>query len=305
MDYFKPDNRKTTYRILADDKKKAPRIIFSITALKWIKVLMDEHDTEIGFYAIVDEKEAGEYYVHNVFYPKHELVTGGTCEISPEGETEIMQYLIDKGREDDIAKIRFWGHKHPGHCATAPSGQDEKQAIDRMNSTGAYLVRAICSGPEISVSFFDYDNKIRFDNIKWEVEEDNRTAIMIDRLNKLQGVLNGETTEENVDARYTEIVKIFSVDSEIEAIKAKVKELKKVNIPNKNELKYYRNGRNYSIKKVGRYPWKNDNVQHTTLLPNRPAPQSNIGLDENDTVLLLDEIDQEIDDFYGAYRGGY
>lgn len=306
MDEFKPDKRKTTYRVLMNESKKPPRVIFSKTSLKWIRALMEEHDTEIGFYAVVDELEVGVYFIGDVFYPKHELVTGSTCEISPEGETEIMQYLIDKDRTDDIAKIRFWGHKHPGNRATGPSGQDETQAIERMASTGAFLIRAICSGDEISVSFFDHDNQIRFDNLKWEIEAGDSADVLIRKLNRVQEVLDGENTEENVSDRYVEIAKIFSVDEEMTAIKAKVKELKKVNVP--EEKAWHGNGHcQVNDRRSGNWNGRNNNFhgsQQTNLLPHKPRTQtiarssSGGGIDPKETALLLEDIDQDIDDFY-------
>jgi len=309
---FKPDTRKTTYRILMNESKRPPKVIFSKTSLKWIRALMDGHDTEIGFYAVVDEIGEGEYFIRDVFYPKHELVTGATCEISPEGETEIMQYLIDKDRIDDIQKIRFWGHKHPGSGATGPSGQDETQAVVRMKSTGAYLIRAICSGDEISVSFFDHDNELRFDNLKWEVEESDSTAIMIEKLNKVRTVLAEESSEENVHDHYAEIGKIFSVDEEMAAIKAKVAELKKVNVPEEKNTGYtgHRNGYHFSDHRNNNWHNNRSNfhgAQQTSMLPYKMQTQLSSGSNSGDSVLdpreiaiLLDEIDQDIDDFYGC-----
>jgi len=297
---FKPDNRKTTYRMLTLANKKPPKIVFSATALKWIRVLMDEHTTEVGFYAVVDEIGEYEFYIRDVFYPKHDAADGGTCEISPEGEHSIMEYLIEKEKLDDIQRIRFWGHKHPGVRATSPSSQDENQAIERMNSTGAYLIRAICSGDEISISFFDHENQVRFDNIKWEAEDENTAASLVEKMNEVREVLAEASTEENSYDQSVEISKIFSNDDEIGQIKKKVKELKKANIPkNKEYTAYkttdYKDRVRYTEGKFRQYG------KQINFLPNKTSKVTNKpSLNAQEVASLLDEVDQEVDDFYGG-----
>jgi len=289
--------------MMALANKKPPKIVFSLTALKWIRALMDEHSTEVGFYAVVDEVAEYEFFIHDVFYPKHCLATGGTCEISPEGETIIMQYLIDHDRVDDIEKIRFWGHKHPGFGSTSPSQQDEDQAMARMNSTGAYLIRAICSGNDISVSFFDLANQVRFDNIKWESEEEDSANALVEKMNRVREVLAEESTEENSEDQGVAIAKIFSNDTEIDLIKEKIKELKKVNIPKEESTSFVGRKQHFPVYDHRRQCGHNTvaNGRQMSLLPNRTSTKitPGSGLNENETVELLDEIDQEIEDFYG------
>lgn len=287
--------------------KKPPKIIFSATALKWIKALMDEHTTEVGFYAVVDETGEYEFYIRDVFYPKHDFVSSGTCEISPEGETVIMQYLIDKEKLDDIQKIRFWGHKHPGVESTSPSQQDEDQAIKRMTSTGAYLIRAICSGDEMSVSFFDHENQIRFDNIKWEIEDENTAVLLIEKMNKVREVLAETSTEENSYDQSAAIAQIFSADDEMGQIKEKIKELKKVNIPDDKRYAGHRQ-QSYHIYDHRRQSGhgSRQHGKQMNLLPDKiptTVTSDNTGLNTKEVATLLDEIDQEVNDFYGGYIG--
>jgi len=235
---FKPDIRKTTYRLFTQEKKTAPNIIFSLTALKWIYALIKAHDTEVGFYAMIDEPEVNTYYVRDVFYPKHCAANGGTCEISPEGETEIMEYLVEKGLEEEICKIRFWGHYHP-QGFTGPSGQDETQAFERMNSTQAYLIRAICTETEISVSFFDYNNQIRFDNIKWTVEQGASKSAIIQKLDMIKNLVTPDYSEDPHKI-IAHACAILQEDQEMEQIELKIQLLKEKNIP--IQKTYYRSG---------------------------------------------------------------
>lgn len=225
---FKPDTRRTTYKLFKQESRIPPRIIFSSIALKWIEALIDAHDGEVGFYAVVDKPEANVYIIRDIFYPKHDLANGGTCEISTEGETDIMNYLLDKGRVDDITKMRFWGHVHPMGF-TEPSHQDETQSIERMNQTQSYFIRAICTKYEISISFFDYKNQVRFDNIEWEIQEDESDNIIESKLASIETILSVENADIPSE-KANLILKTLLEDSEMEAIKRKVAILKKENI---------------------------------------------------------------------------
>ena len=226
-----PDKIKTTYTTLNPESKIPPRVIFGTTALRWIHALVDLHEHEVGFYAVVDERENYTFFIRNVFYPKHSEANGGTCEISPEGETEMMNWLCTHEMEDDVPKVRLWGHSHV-NMGTGPSGQDEKQAMERMNSTRSFLIRIICNKiGEISLSFFDYNNKIRFDHVKWEVENDSDNSINDRKLDDIANTITAAnmTTIEKIK----KINEITIKDDQSNFIREKVKELKIANIPDK------------------------------------------------------------------------
>jgi hypothetical protein len=155
-------------------ERDVPVVIISKKADVWIKVMVDEHEAEVGFLGIVDEIQHNgkpAYYVREIFYPKHQRMDAGTCEISAEGETEIANFIMDRC-ESDVEKIRFWGHSHHT-MGTSPSGQDEKQAIERMEGTQKYLIRAICNkSGEMSISFFDYETMLKHEDLPFIVECD-------------------------------------------------------------------------------------------------------------------------------------
>jgi hypothetical protein len=184
-------DKKTTYTDLKP--VSAPIVKLSAKADKWLKALAEVHETEIGCYGVVEELGNDTYLISEIFYPKNDEANGGTCQISSQGEAAMGDWFIDHGRECDVGKIsRFWGHSHI-NMGVSPSMQDEESAIKRMNMNQAYLIRGIFNKQNImSISFFDFINQRRFDNIAWTVDE---------------------------------------VDIEYDAIKAKVTELKKTNMP--------------------------------------------------------------------------
>lgn len=226
-----PDKEKTTYSLLVkqDEKKKPPKIIFGTKALKWIKAIVEAHHEEVGFYSVVDEIDKYKFFIRDVFYPKHSEMNAATCEISPEGENDLITWLVDNGKVDDVEKIKLWGHSHH-NMSTSPSGQDEKQAIDRIRSTKSYLIRIICNKKgEISCSFFDYENGIRFDHIKWEIQNDSR--IDEEKIEEINAVMSASPDRFTAQERVSEIQSIINEDHEYDSILEKVKELKKVNEP--------------------------------------------------------------------------
>jgi hypothetical protein len=170
---MKPEpTEKTTYSTLEPIKIIAPTVKVSKNALIWLSCLADLHEHEVGVFGFVDELPDNTYLIRDIFYPKHCEANGATCEISPEGETLMAEWLIAHNREADIGKAKFWGHSHV-NMGVFPSVQDEDQAIERMKRTESYFIRGIFNKDGLlSISFYDYKNKRRFDHIKWETEAD-------------------------------------------------------------------------------------------------------------------------------------
>lgn len=224
---MKPDSRKCTWSLLSEREELQPNIMFTPTALKWVRAMIQEHDGEVGFLGLVEEVE-GAFVITEIFYPKHDLVTAGTCEISADGEVEIAQRLIDENRPEDIARVRFWGHSHHT-MGTTPSGQDDTQALEKMVQNGAYFIRAIGNkNHELSVSFFDHEKQVKFENVKWSVLR-NFDSMM-------DGVISAVNMESNNKEKVAAVrsavsTKVDFTDDEYKAIVAQVKELKDKQLP--------------------------------------------------------------------------
>jgi len=240
---MKPDSRKCSWSFLTERNETAPGILFTLKALKWIRAMVEEHSGEVGFMGVVEEI-GGKYVISEIFYPKHCLATSATCEIAPEGMTGIAQKLIEQDRVDDIGKVRFWGHSHHT-MGTSPSGQDDSQALEMMNSSGAYLIRAICTkNGEMSVSFFDHGRQLKFENVKWKVLVDY-DSIMIGVINAINVESNNEEKVKLIRAAVSDNLD-FKDDEEYKAIAKEVKELKKEMLPpeTRGSVHGVHNGRN-------------------------------------------------------------
>lgn len=217
-----------TYILLKPEKRMPPTIIFSLTALKWVECMVEAHAEEVGFYGTVEEKEDYTFYVKEIFYPKHQLMNGGTCEISTEGEGKLMQWLIDHDRAEDINRMILWGHSHHTMGVFA-SGQDDTQALERMASTKANVLRVIVNKEGLmAVSFFDYQQQIRFDSIQWKAEAVDSEAESLSKLNVIKEVYDSQLTS---SLKLSRILEIITSDPEKKAIAEKVEALKKENVP--------------------------------------------------------------------------
>lgn len=227
---MKPDTRKTSFTSLKPrEKLAAPVVIVGKRARKIITAIVNLHTEEIGFMGIVDEREDGSFFIRDVFYPKHSEANGGTCEISAEGECEVAQWLIERDRDDDVGKLKFWGHSHV-NMGTSPSGQDENQAIELMLKRD-YILRAICNkAGEMSISLFDIRSKRRFDNIKWTEEDDTPSEFYQGMVDSIDEIIDSRRNPKN---KLKEVLKIVSIDTQMNEIVEKITELKKVNIPSK------------------------------------------------------------------------
>jgi len=120
--------------------------------------------------------------IDEIFLPT-QRVSPVTVDIS--GLPEIAANLAQEGRMDDVARLHFWGHCHPGGGPPGPSGQDEREwreliadspiilmGIFSCDANNAYwrlyyhgLIlrlgwRVICQKPD-GPFFEDFDSKVR------------------------------------------------------------------------------------------------------------------------------------------------
>ena len=149
---------------------KSPLILFTLSALVKMRVIVDECPQEVGWYGIVEKREENVLVIDDILLLKQE-VNGGTCELDESSFAELYQKMVEEGREEDVQKLRFWGHSHAGGGVT-PSGQDEKQAMETLNDTRDYLIRAICNKDgKMAVSYFNYERGEAIDNVDWQCDD--------------------------------------------------------------------------------------------------------------------------------------
>jgi proteasome lid subunit RPN8/RPN11 len=215
-------------RIFDTGKVYAPSVVFDQRAYEWIRAIVDQHDSEVGFYAFVDRRDDNSFFIRDVYYPKHDLVSGATCEISPEGQTDLMVSLVEKDREDDIVNLKVWGHSHVNMGVT-PSGQDHNQAVDMAKSNGDYIVRLIVNKRrEIGISIYDYANNLIFDEVKHTIAQSNDERISSARIEMILNVID---TVENKNEAINQINDIIEENYFYTEAVANIQQNKSKNIP--------------------------------------------------------------------------
>jgi proteasome lid subunit RPN8/RPN11 len=210
---------------------KLPSIHFTRKAMKWITAMVEEHTEEVGWLGIIEETGDYDFTVTEIFYPKHELATGSTCEIDPNGSMELMNKLMDAGRDEDIAKVKLWGHSHH-NMGVSPSGQDEKMALEMAHDNGDYLLRIICNKKgDMDVTFYDMSKGLKISDLDYTLDESDDEADVL--LGSIKRILDNPDTSNSVKLNG---IRAFSQpqplkDFEYKEIVEKVRELKKVNLP--------------------------------------------------------------------------
>jgi len=135
-----------------------------------MRMIVDLCPQEVGWYGIVDKREDGALVIDEIFLLKQEA-NGGTCELAEDGFASLYEKLTEDGRENDVDKLRFWGHSH-ANGAVGPSGQDETQAMETLNDTQDFLIRAICNKDgKMAISYFNFEKGVAIDNVDWRCDD--------------------------------------------------------------------------------------------------------------------------------------
>ncbi len=220
---------KPTVSFLGEGTIELPKITFTRKAMKWMIALIDKHNEEVGFYCTV-ERDNYNFLIKDVFYPKHCLVSAATCEIDPTGMQQIMMYLIENGREDDLENLKAWGHSHV-NMGISPSQQDDNQALELVRDNGDYLIRLIGNKQGlVGITFYDLEKNMKFMNLEFETEgpSDEEKQAQIDQIvSALQDDdLDKAITNANVISQ-----PLTLYDTKYSEIAERVVEMKKTNLP--------------------------------------------------------------------------
>jgi len=175
-----------------------PKIVLNERAFEWIRAIVDLHDTEVGFFACVD-KNADNFFIRNVEYPKQFLVNGGTCEMDREGQALLMVKLINEDREADISKMKVWGHSHV-NMSVGPSKQDDDQAFQfaKEHAEGDFMIRLIANKKgEMNLALFDFKNNMIFEDVEYSISYTDSESIDRNKVERIARVIN-ENPENNI-----------------------------------------------------------------------------------------------------------
>jgi len=231
---MQPVNEKPKFTMISTvETRPLPKIVITKDAMRWIDAIVDIHPLEVGWYGVVDVMQDGSYLVRDILYPKHSAMESATCEISPEGEAEMLDLLFKEGREDDIPKAKvFWGHSHH-NMTTSPSQQDENQAMSIMKQNKNLCIRAICNKRgEMNLTVFDYKQSVKFENVPFSVEEESEEVARI-RIQNIKSIIDSDLPEVEKSKAILEASQEDLEKDEVEKVRKWVSDLKEENTPKK------------------------------------------------------------------------
>lgn len=254
-----------------------PEIRITKRAHVYLSAMVDKHTTEVGWLGAV-ERDGDTFTITDIFYPKHQMAHGTTCEISPAGIAELMQNMYAENREHLVDKIKFWGHSHV-NMGCSPSGQDETQGLEMASDSGDFYIRGIHNKKgEFHITFYDMERGLKFIDCDLSViQSPEEVVAKADAIRSLNA-----TCVDNV-ALINGVIAVVTNDITIDkaGIEAEIEELKKVNIP----ATTYGNYGNYG--QAGRT---------TDFASHHSRPKGSYLNDFTAAGRAKDEVDDKIDD---------
>lgn len=159
--YFYKHNFSPTYETLKPPT--SPSLEFSEIALKKQWEYVSQSDAEVGWMGFARKTGKMVYTIDNVFLMP-QIVSGTTTEIIP----EIWFELAKEMSEDDMKKVRFWGHSHV-NMSCVPSGTDKETMTTLSHGTG-WFIRTICNKKgEMKNSIYLHDEALAFHDVPWKI----------------------------------------------------------------------------------------------------------------------------------------
>ena len=127
--------------------------------MKKMEAVVNNCNEEIGWYGFIIELPNNEFHLEDIFVPKFQTLSGGSCTILSEGDNEALEWEMKKQDELKTGFIRLWGHSHV-NMGTGPSPQDETQ-FESLSKDIPYYIRLIMNKKkEINITFAAYGFKI-------------------------------------------------------------------------------------------------------------------------------------------------
>jgi len=162
-DFFKQHAFKESVEYTFD----IPKIYISKDALKDMYVIVQSCSEEVGWLGTVDRVEGG-FHIKEIFVPDQE-VHSTTCEISPDGVSEVAMRLLKRKNGDKMVNsLRFWGHSHVNMGVFA-SQQDEDQFEEFYDNCDFFIRGVFNKKGETYFTIYLREEKVIIDDAAWMV----------------------------------------------------------------------------------------------------------------------------------------
>jgi len=181
---FKENMNETKFNFSVQMSQKAKEKItvrYSQSAYLKMQALVENFDTEVGWYGFVKRLDENTYYVYDVKVCK-QYVTSGKVDTEDEDTLKFFDSLTDEEIED----MHFQAHSHV-NMSTTPSGtdlQNQSDVVRNMGNKGFYLFQIWNKRGDINSFLYNLDENLFYDrnDIVTEIEGLDEFILSVDDL---------------------------------------------------------------------------------------------------------------------------
>lgn len=175
-----------------------PKVHISPQAHWKMWALVQKCAIEIGWLCTVNRRKNGDFLIEDVFVPK-QICTLSTTEITADGNAELLQELLSKGRMEDVNRLHCWGHSHV-NMAVYASDVDEKQTAEYLEQMDDFFLRLIANKKgELYCTLYLLDENLKLDNSHIVVQK-SKKKVRFDKW--AQGEIDEKVTQRTFTAGY-------------------------------------------------------------------------------------------------------
>ncbi len=163
-----------------DSRPSYPTVLVDYFANRDMRYLANSKkvgNNEVAWLGTVKELNEDLFLVDEIFFLEQRVDTV-TFDLVEEDVARLTHKLIEEDRIDDVNRIRFLGHVHPGNSVIA-SGHDLDQ-MDIFANGNPYFIQAIYGRTGGSrFCFYNYTNNLKYEDIPWDIyfeEDESRRA---------------------------------------------------------------------------------------------------------------------------------
>lgn len=167
-----------------------PVICITTDAYAKMQTLVNETDTEIGWYGTVEKIEGlNETYLIKDILVYPQTVTGATCE---QDDDRIFEFEMELTTEQ-VNEKRFHGHSHVNMGVT-PSGVDESFYQDLLTQINDYLIVLVINKKgDYTLRFYDVEHNLMYSDLQLNVILNSGEQVMLWYNNNIETKLKKPT----------------------------------------------------------------------------------------------------------------
>lgn len=140
---------------ISDQDLGAPIVAYTPKVKAIIDYLVKKSPQEVGWLGTVRTLDGG-YLIDRIYVPKQQ-VSGTETDIDQDAMAALTEELFAAGL--DPGTLFYWGHSHV-NMGVSPSGQDERQVRDYLESCPIFIREIRNKKGDVKVDVYDRENRV-------------------------------------------------------------------------------------------------------------------------------------------------